>query len=313
LSSQIEGTQSSLSDLLLFESDQLPGVPLDEVREVSRYTAAMEHGLGRLRSGSLPLSLRLVREIHGILLQDGRGSDKTPGEFRRSQNWIGGTRPGDAHYVPPPPEEIVPCMGDLETFLHDRPQRTSPLIKAALAHAQFETIHPFLDGNGRVGRLLVTLLLCSEGVLAEPILYLSLYLKRNRQEYYDRLQRVRTHGDWEGWLRFFLAGVVQTAEQAVEAARRSLALFEKDRMLARGLGRAAGSALQVHEYMQRNPIVAIPKAADDLGLSPPTITASLHRLGELGIVREITGKQTWRLFAYSDFLSLLTEGTEPIR
>src|SRR5215207_10045148 len=203
LSSQIEGTQSSFSELLAFESNVAPGVPLHDVQEVSRYVAAMGHGLARLREG-FPLSLRLLREIHGILMADGRGSSQTPGEFRRSQNWIGGTRPGDALYVPPPADALMGHLGALERFLHDQPARTPTLIKAALAHVQFETIHPFLDGNGRLGRLLVTFLLCAEGALSEPLLYLSLYLKQNRARYYELLQQVRMEGDWERWLDFFL-------------------------------------------------------------------------------------------------------------
>ncbi len=187
LSSQIEGTQSSLSDLLLFESSEAIGVPLDDVQEVSNYVAAMNYGLERLRGG-FPLSLRLLRDIHAVLLAKGRGSDKTPGEFRRSQSWIGGTRPGNASFVPPPPEEVIACMGALEKFLHDDPVRTPTLIKAALAHVQFETIHPFLDGNGRLGRLLITFLLCAEGAVSEPLLYLSLYFKTHRTKYYELLQ-----------------------------------------------------------------------------------------------------------------------------
>ena len=202
LSSQIEGTQSSLSDLLLYEIEEVPGVPLDDVQEVSRYVAALNHGLARLKNG-FPLSLRLIREIHKVLLSGGRGSEREPGEFRRSQNWIGGTRPGNALFVPPPPIEVMPCLGDLENFLHDRPERTPVLIKAALSHVQFERIHPFLDGNGRLGRLLITILLCAEGALSEPLLYLSLYFKTHRQVYYDLLQQVRFEGDWEEWLRFF--------------------------------------------------------------------------------------------------------------
>ncbi|MGD9126966.1 MAG: Fic/DOC family N-terminal domain-containing protein, partial [Planctomycetia bacterium] len=198
LSSQIEGTQSSLSDLLLFESEQLPGVPLDDVQEVSNYVIALEHGMKRLREG-FPPSLRLIREIHEKLLLMGRGSERCPGEFRKSQNWIGGTRPGNAIFVSPPPEYVLECMGELEKFLHDKPERTSPLIKVALMHVQFETIHPFLDGNGRLGRLLITLLLCWEGILKEPMLYLSLYLKEHRQQYYDLLGEVRFNGNWEAW------------------------------------------------------------------------------------------------------------------
>lgn len=203
LSSQIEGTQSTLSDLLLFESKEVPGVPLNDVQEVSNYVAAMYHGLKRLKEG-FPLSLRLLREIHEKLLAKGRGSSKGPGEFRTTQNWVGGTRPGNAEFVPPPPSEVVASMGALELFLHDKPSRTPLLMKAAVAHVQFESIHPFQDGNGRLGRLLISLLMCSQGALSEPLLYLSLYFKRNRRQYFDLLQDVRMEGEWERWLAFFL-------------------------------------------------------------------------------------------------------------
>lgn len=312
LSSQIEGTQSSFSDLLLFESKEVPGVPIEDVQEVSNYVAAMTHGLKRLREG-FPLSLRLMREIHGILLVKGRGADKTPGEFRRSQNWIGGTRPGNAMFVPPPAEDVMKLMGDLEKFLHGEPVKMPVLIKAALAHVQFETIHPFLDGNGRLGRLLITFLLCAEKALSEPILYLSLYFKTHRQEYYEHLQRVRTEGGWEEWLRFFLTGVMQTAEQATAAARNILGLFEKDRAKIEKLGRPAGSALRVHEYLQRKPITSAPKAAKKLGITEPTVRASLTHLQKLGIVKEMTGRQRNRLFVYRRYLDILDEGTEPFR
>ena len=312
LSSQIEGTQSSLSDLLAHEIDEAPGAPLDDVVEVSRYVAAMDHGLERMRGG-FPLSLRLMREIHGVLLSEGRGAGKDPGEFRRSQNWIGGTRPGNARYVPPPPDRLVACLGDLEKFLHDKPTRTPVLMKAALAHVQFETIHPFLDGNGRLGRLLITLLLCAEGALSEPILYLSLYFKTHRDEYYERLQRVRTHGEWEEWLRFFLEGVTAISRQSVETARAALKLFEEDRKRLQRIGRPAGSALQVHEVLQRRPVVNVAVAAEKTGLSLTTASSSLLRMIDLGIVREVTGGRRNRLFAYGPYMDLLAEGTDPIR
>jgi Fic family protein len=311
LSSQIEGTQSSLSDLLLYESDEAPGVPLDDVQEVSNYVAAMEHGLKRLDEG-LPLCLRLVKEMHEVLLTKGRGNTKQPGEFRTSQNWIGGTRPGNAHFVPPPPGEVMNCMGALEKFWHDQPTRMPTLIKAALTHVQFETIHPFLDGNGRLGRLLITLLLCTEGALSEPILYLSLYFKSHRQVYYEHLQRVRTNGDWEGWLQFFLEGVIFTAEQAVKAARSVLQLFAEDREKIEELGRAASSAIRVHEVMQRKPILSIAFAAGQTGLTHPTVTKALQNLEKLGVIRELTGRQRDRLFVYSDYVQLLNEGTQPL-
>ena len=312
LSSQIEGTQSSLSDLLLYESDEVPGVPMDDVVEVSNYVAALNHGLERLEEG-FPLSLRLIREIHGILLREGRGSEKEPGEFRRSQNWIGGTRPGNATYVPPPPNKVVGCMGALEKFLHDDPVRTPTLIKAGLAHVQFETIHPFLDGNGRVGRLLITLLLCQEGALTKPILYLSLYFKAHRDRYYELLQKVRKEGAWQEWLRFFLEGVKETSAQAVEAARSILERFEEDRLKIRdGLGRSANSALRMHEFLQENPVVTTSRAAEEMTISRPTITSALENLQELGIVREMTGKERYRVYAYDEYLGILHEGTEPL-
>jgi Fic family protein len=311
LSSQIEGTQSSISELLLFEDREAPGVPLDDVEEVSGYVRAMTHGLQRIREG-FPLSLRLIREIHGEMLASGRGSEKAPGEFRRSQNRIGGSRPGNALFVPPPEDQVLSCLGALEDFLHDRPERTPTLIKAALAHVQFETIHPFLDGNGRVGRLLITFLLCAEGALAEPLLYLSLYFKQHRDEYYELLQRVRTRGEWEEWLRFFLAGVMETAEQAASTARRILDLFERDRRRIEALGRTAGSTLRVHEMMRRHPLLSSARAGTALTLAPPTVNAALARLEELGLVREITGRKWGRLFAYGEYLDILNEGTEPL-
>ncbi|HYW12077.1 MAG TPA: Fic family protein [Longimicrobium sp.] len=312
LSSQIEGTQSSIPELLLYESEGAQGTPFDDVREVSRYVSALDHGLARLRAG-FPLSLRLIREIHGVLLSDGRGSEQTPGEFRRSQNWVGGTRPGNALYVPPPPEEVIPCMGALENFLHDRPGRTPTLLKAALSHVQFETIHPFLDGNGRVGRLLITLILCAEDALSAPLLYLSLYFKENRQEYYDLLQRVRTEGDWEAWLRFFLAGVVATAEQATTTARRILDLFDRDRDKIAGLGRTSGSVLRVHDYFRRTPLASTTRIAQALALTAPTVATALGRLESLGIVRERSGRKWGRMYTYGEYLDILGEGMEPLR
>jgi Fic family protein len=312
LSSQIEGTQSSLSDLLLFENEEAPGVPVEDVQEVSNYVAAMNHGLARMRSG-FPLSLRLIREIHEILLSKGRGSGKQPGEFRQSQNWIGGNRPGNAAFVPPPPELVLGCMSDLERFLHKDSPNLPSIIKAGLVHVQFETIHPFLDGNGRLGRLLITFLLCAQGVIREPILYLSLYFKANRAAYYELLDRVRTRGDWEAWLDFFLIGVRETADQAANAARRIIALFEEDQRQVESLGRPAASVLRVFQHMQRNPIVAIPTTAKKIGISAPTVAKSLAHMSNLGILHEVTGRERHRLFVYDKYLAILNEGTEPIR
>ena len=306
LSSQIEGTQSSLSDLLAHEVEEVPGVPLDDVEEVSNYVAAISHGVARMRDG-FPLSLRLLREIHGVLLSGSRGGDKSPGEFRTSQNWIGGSRPGVARYVPPPPDRLMECLGPLENFLHDVPDRTPLLLKAAMAHAQFETIHPFLDGNGRLGRLLITLLLCAEGALHEPILYFSLYLRQNRDTYFDHLQRIRTHGEWEPWLRFFLEGVLKTAADAVETARLALRTFERDRDQIQQLGRPASSALRVHRAFQEHPILTIRAASARTGLAEPTVSASLDRLQALGIVTELTGRKRDRLFSYAPYIALLAD------
>jgi len=306
LSSQIEGTQSSLSDLLLFEIDEVPGVPLDDVVEVSSYVAALEHGIKRLRDG-FPLANRLLREIHGVLLAKGRGADKQPGEFRHSQNWIGGTRPGNAIYVPPPPDRLEACTADLERFLHDEPLRMPVLLKAAVAHAQFETIHPFLDGNGRVGRLLITLLLHHDGVLSEPLLYVSLYLKKHRAKYYDLLQRVRTDGDWEAWVRFFTEGVRETATDAVTTARRLVAAFEADRARIKSLRGVAGSALQVHDVLMQSPVASAKHLAATTKLSIPTVNSAVAALQRLGVVRETTGRKRNRVFAYSEYLRLLTE------
>jgi len=309
LSSMIEGTQSSLSDLLLFELDQVPGAPLDDVREVSNYVAALVHGLERL-AGGFPLSLRLLKEMHGILLSKGRGSDRTPGEFRRTQNWIGGTRPGNAAFVPPPPAEVVECMGTLEMFLHDQPESTPPLLKAALAHVQFETIHPFLDGNGRLGRLLITLLLCEQKVLSEPMLYLSLFFKMHRQAYYDLLNGVRLTGDWESWLDFFSEAVVVTARQATDAAGHLLELAEQDETKIRSTGRAAASTLAVHHALLGRPVATSGWLVQKTGLTPATVNKSLGHLLRLGIVLELTARKRNRVFAYQRCLDILNRGTE---
>ena len=309
LSSQIEGTQSSLSDLLLFEMDEAPGVPLDDVVEVSNYVAALEHGLARLRDG-MPLSNRLIREIHGVLLSRGRGSGASPGEFRRSQNWIGGSRPGQAAFVPPPPTAVEECMAALEKFLHGEDDGLPTLVRAGLAHVQFETIHPFLDGNGRVGRLLITLLLCQAGVLREPLLYLSLYFKQHRPSYYVLLDLVRRGGDWEAWLAFFLEGVRVTAEGAVTTAQRLTAMFEADQAQIEPRGRRAGSALRVREAMKARPISTLTDISQTRGLSFPAVSSAMDLLLELSIVRELTGKRRNRLFVYDQYLQILSEGTE---
>jgi Fic family protein len=311
LSSQIEGTQSSLSDLLLFELDELPGVPLNDVQEVSNYVAALQYGVRRLRE-DFPLSSRLIREIHQKLLAKGRGSGKSPGQFRRSQNWIGGTRPGTAAFVPPPHGEVAECMSDLEKFIHRGGNELPVVVQAGLIHVQFETIHPFLDGNGRIGRLLITLQLCSAGILHEPLLYLSLYFKQHRSEYYRLLDAVRKEGDWEEWLRFFLGGVAATAEGAVATAQRIVSLFEKHHSDIRKAGRQAGSLLRVHEALKQRPICTIAEAAKRSDLSFPTAATAMESLVASGIARELTGKKRNRIFVYDKYLAALSEGTEPL-
>jgi len=306
LSSQIEGTQSTLSDLLRFETDAEAGEPIDDIREVSNHVDAMMHGLGRL--AKLPISLRLIREMHERLLRSGRGQTKSPGEFRRIQNWVGGTRPGNAMYVPPPVNELKPCLDAFEKFIHRKTQDIPPLIKAGLLHVQFESIHPFLDGNGRLGRLLITLFLCAEGVLRQPLLYLSLYLKQHRANYYRLLQEVRERGTWEAWLEFFLDGVAETADQASDTAVRIVDLFRADRERIAAAGDRAGSVLRLHELLQKHPFLTAPKARAETGLTMPTVNAAFGELRRLGIATEITGRQRNRVYCYRAFMDLLGDG-----
>ena len=308
LSSQIEGTQSSLSDLLLHENSAVPGVPLDDVQEVSNYVRAMNHGIERLKE--LPLSLRLIREVHKVLIDGTRGTHQTPGEFRRSQNWIGGSMPGNAAFVPPPPHEVMPALGALEKYLHTN--ELPVLVKVGLVHAQFETIHPFLDGNGRVGRMLIPLLLIADGVLERPWLYVSLYFKRHRTKYYELLQRVRTHGAWEDWLRFYLDGIACVADEAVEKIRELLRLFERDRHKVEGSRGgsvyqrvALHSNLGIYEYLRRRIAIRIPETAEACGTTKPTVARALEELERLGIAVEVTGKQRNRVYVYQEYVEIL--------
>lgn len=309
MSSQIEGTQSSLSDLMLYEADGAPGVPLDDVREVSCYVAALEHGLALLKGG-LPLCTRLMNEMHAKLMTHGRGVGRAPGEVRRTQNWIGGASPARAAFVPPPPQRVGECLSDLEKFLNDQPVRHSALIKAALSHVQFETIHPYLDGNGRLGRLLIPLILVHEGVLREPLLYLSLYFKTYRSNYYEMLQRVRLHGDWEEWLWFFATAVRYSAAQAVKTAQALNTLGDADRERIRRLGRIAPSALQVHQALFARPVSTIPAIGAVTGQSPHTVGKILDAMIELGMVREVTGMKRNRIYEYTAYLELLNREGE---
>ena len=311
LSSQIEGTQSSLSQLLLYEIKDSPGVLRDnDVAQASRYVSAMYYGLRRLED--LPLSLRLIREIHGKLMQNVRGGDMFAGQFRTSQNWIGGSRPANARYVPPPAENLMECLDNFEKFLHDETIKLPVLIKVALAHAQFETIHPFIDGNGRIGRLLITFIMCAEGVLKKPLLYLSLYFKTNRQAYYDYLQGVRETGDWEAWVAFFLEGVIETAGQAEETAKTVIDLFDKDQQRIRESGKASSSILNVYGYLKRSPITNTRAMRSSFKVSHTTVLRSLRFLESLGIVKEVTGKDRNKLFVYREYMNILERGTEPI-
>jgi len=313
LSSQIEGTQSSLQDLLEAEARVFsPDRPTD-VREVINYVHAMNYGLERL--AALPVSVRLIREIHERLLKGVRGHKLTPGELRRSQNWIGpgGCTLNEATFVPPPPDAVPQALSDLERFLHEKDD-LPVLVKVGLAHAQFETIHPFLDGNGRVGRLLITFLLCERGVLHKPVLYLSHYFKRHRQEYYDRLQAVRDAGDWEGWLGFFLRGVVDVSAQATETARRILALREMRReQITQSFGRAAGNGLKVLEQLFRIPIISVKKVQTITKTEFPAANQLVQRLVQLGVLKEITGQARNRQFRFEEYVQLFAEGTEIAR
>lgn len=308
LSSQIEGTQSTLDDVLAYElATDTKGLPGD-VEVVFNYVRAMEYGLDRLRT--LPLSLRLIGEIHSQLLASGRGAERMPGEFRRSQNWIGSTGGllRDATFVPPPPHEMTEALGRLETFLHSE-HGLPPLIESGLAHAQFETIHPFLDGNGRVGRLLVTFLLVHRGILYRPLLYLSYYLKRHRATYYDRLMAVRVDGDWEGWLRFFLAGVAETAQEATETAGRIVAMRDTDRATVQRLG---ANGLRTLDLLYQRPLVNVRRVVEAVDVSVPTANKLLRDLEGMGIVNELTGYRRNRVFRYTRYLGLFREGDEPV-
>jgi Fic family protein len=309
LSSMIEGTQSSLSDLLMYELQQQTGVPIDDVEEVSNYVAALNHGMQRLEKG-FPISVRLCKEIHSILLSGGRGATKQPGELRKTQNWIGGTRPGNAVLVPPPASEVSDALSALEKFIHDEKQTTPPLLKAALVHVQFETIHPFLDGNGRLGRLLITLILVSQKILQQPLLYLSLYFKTHRQEYYELLDKVRLNGDWESWLEFFAKATEFTANAAVETAKQLMNQAEKDMETINAQGRIAGTLLKLHQALLKRPIVTAAWLQKTTGLAPATIQSSLQKLEKLGLVEELTGKKRDRVYAYKEYIAILNQGNE---
>lgn len=304
LSSRIEGTQSTLSDLLLFENKQIPRVPVDDVVQVSNYVSAMTYGLEWVNRGD-PITVRLIRDLHTVLLDGTRGSSLYDGQFRPVQNWIGGARPELAEYVPPPPEEVPQLMAELERFLNHQTAPLPSLIIAALGHAQFEMIHPFLDGNGRIGRLLITLLLCNDGVLSKPSLYLSLYFKQHRREYCEMFNYVRQTGDWERWIQFFLRGVCLAADSATRLAERVCVLLKKDREAIAQLGRIRGSVEQVFDAFLRKPMLAVVTVVQDTGLTFPTVQKAIDTLQDMGIVTEISGKLRDRVYVYQQYLHLL--------
>jgi Fic family protein len=307
LSSQIEGTQASLIDVLEFESQALEPNNPQEVAEVVNYIAAINYGLERLKS--FPVSLRLIREIHKELMQGVRGAERDPGEFRRTQNWIGGGGCSlkDATYVPPPRHEMLQSLDNLEKFLHS-PQPIPTLIKVGLAHAQFETIHPFLDGNGRTGRLLITFLLCEQNILQRPLLYISHYFKKYRSEYYDRLQAIRESGNWEGWLKFFLRGVYEVAQEAAATARKIVNLKEEHRQLVLNkMGRKSGNAIALLESLYFRPIFNVEHAEGITSLSYPNANALIKALSDMGLVEEITGQKRNRAFSYAPYLAVFRD------
>ena len=308
LSSQIEGTQSTLDDLLKYEAEQTQGIPVADASEVSSYVAALNYGMQKIKDG-FPLSLRLIREIHKILLTNSRGQTKLPGEFRTSQNWIGGTRPGNAIFVPVPPDKLMSVLGDLEIFMNND-DKIPNLIKAALIHVQFETIHPFLDGNGRLGRLLITFFLCVKGVLDSPFLYLSLFFKKNRSLYYDAINSVRKDGDWENWIKFFLEGVIETANDAKTTLITIQNIFVSDIEKVKTLGRATDSALKVFAVFQKKPLLTVAEIVKTINSTKPTVIKSLKHLMDLGIIENNSEKKWGQIYTYKKYTDLLSSNVE---
>lgn len=310
MSSQIEGTQSSLGDLMLYEMEGSPGVPMDDVQEVSCYVSALNLGVQRINEG-FPITFRLLTELHSALMTSGRGINKSPGEFRKNQVWIGGHRADEAVFVPTPANEIANCWADLERFINDLPEPTDPLIKAALTHVQFETIHPFMDGNGRLGRMLIPLILVNAKVLSQPLLYLSVFFKKHRHIYYERLQQVRLTGDWESWLLFFVDAVSETATQAVATAQQLNAMREQHKLPLQALGRMAPSAQQVLDVLFEKPIANIYTIVAISGLTPATVGKVMEKLSQpdLALVRELTGQKRNRIYAYTAYIEILNQET----
>ncbi len=306
LSSQIEGTQATLRDIANFEATSSTDRP-DDVEEVCNYVDGLNHARAVIADpAGLPLSTRLLCDVHRILMRGVRGEDKRPGEIRRSQNWIGGTRPGNARFVPPPHEEVAPALAALERWVHST-DPLPPLVKAGLAHVQFETIHPFLDGNGRIGRMFITLLVEHWGLLDQPLLYPSVAFKRRQQEYYARLAAVRTDGDWEGWTAFFLDCVKDAADDGARIAQAIHALMGRDRARVVHHERATITVVKLLDLLPANPVLTVPRASELLGITAPPARKAIDLLEELGVLHETTGKQRDRAYAYHDYLELLTD------
>jgi len=307
LSSQIEGTQASLADLLEYENVLEKKSVDDDVKEISNYVDAMNYGLRKLKK--LPLSLRLIKNIHKRLLQGTRGTYRAPGEFRTSQNWIGGTMPSNASFVPPPPQEVLSCMSDLEKFIHTE-DKIPPLIKAGLVHAQFETIHPFLDGNGRMGRLLITFMFCHDTIIEKPLLYLSLFFKEHKEFYYKYLTAVRRDGAWEDWIKFYLQGIFEVSQQATTTAKSIIDLQDAHRKKISLLGRVALTSLRLLDLLYQQPVVSVSFVVRELKLSPPAARKAIKNLEQLNILKEMSGKKRDRVYLYEPYMTIIMEGTE---
>lgn len=309
LSSQIEGTQASLEGVLEFEADLIPKENLDEIKEVINYVRALNHGIERLKE--LPMSLRLIREIHKILLEETRGAHRNPGQFRRSQNWIGppGFPLSEAIFVPPPPDLVIPAMGELEKFLHQE-SNIPPLVKIGLIHAQFETIHPFLDGNGRIGRLLITFYLFWKEILSKPLLYLSFYLKKKRPEYYELLMKVRTDGAWEEWIKYFLIGISDTSVEAANSAREIIQL--KDKLIAELYKNSIASiyAVRLIDLLFKTPLISTKEIIDKLKISKEAANELVKKFEKIDILKEITGKQRYKKYSFKQYIEIIARGTK---
>lgn len=309
LSSQIEGTQASLEGILEFEADLTPKEDIDDIKEVVNYIKALDYGIEKLKT--LPMSLRLIKEIHKILIKGTRGMHKTPGEFRRTQNWIGpsGANLNEATFVPPPPGMLLELMGNLEKFIHSK-DNIPPLVKIALIHSQFETIHPFLDGNGRIGRLLITFYLYWRNILSKPLLYLSFYFKKNRAEYYDLLMKVRKEGVWEEWIKFFLKGIGEVSKEATNTARKIIKL--KDDLITKLYENSISSiyAVRLIDLLFKNPVIDVKNIVEELNTHRDTANELVKRFERIGILKEITGKQRYKKYIFSDYVDIIKKGTE---